>query len=57
MGQRLDATNSGSATSARPFRRTFVLVEGVTAAGGLMGSVMLISGTRTPPVSVLQLSA
>ena len=41
-------------TLARPFRRTFAVVEGFTAAGGVMGSVMLISGTGTPPVSVLQ---
>ncbi|MCE3275853.1 MAG: hypothetical protein K0R13_1708 [Propionibacteriaceae bacterium] len=35
MGQRLDATDSASATLARPFRKTFALVEGFTAVGGV----------------------
>ena len=43
-----------STTTARPFRKTFMLVEGLTALGGVIGSVMLISGTGTPPVSVLK---
>jgi hypothetical protein len=55
MGERLTAIDeSRSVSLARPFRKTFVLVEGFTAVGGVMGSVMLISGTGTPPVSVLQ---
>jgi hypothetical protein len=36
-----------------PFRKTFMVVQGLTALGGAMGSLMLISGSGTPPVSVL----
>ena len=55
MGLQLDGIDeSRSATLARPFRKMFTLVEGLTAVGGVIGSVMLISGTGTPPVSVLQ---
>jgi hypothetical protein len=39
-----------------PFRKTFMVVEGLTALGGAMGSLMLISGSGTPPVSVLNRS-
>lgn len=45
------STPSGS---TRPYRRTFMLVEGLTALGGVMGSVMLVSGTGTPSISVLK---
>lgn len=55
MGQGLDAIDqSRSAMLAWPFRKTFALVEGLTAVGGVMGSVMLIAGTGTRPVSVLR---
>ena len=37
-----------------PFRRTFVLVESLVALGGLMGTAQLLTGTFTPPVSVLE---
>jgi hypothetical protein len=36
-----------------PFRRTFVLIESLVALGGLMGTAQLLTGTLTPPVSVL----
>ena len=44
---------SASVVPSRPFRKTFVTVEGVVAVGGLMGTVQLFTGTGTPPVSVL----
>ena len=37
-----------------PFRRTFVLVESLVALGGVMGTAQLLTGTFTPPVSVLE---
>jgi hypothetical protein len=36
-----------------PFRRTFVLIESLVALGGLMGTAQLLTGTFTPPLSVL----
>jgi hypothetical protein len=35
-------------------RRAFVVVEGLVAVGGLMGTAQLLTGTFTPPVSVLE---
>lgn len=37
-----------------PFRKTFVVIESLVALSGLMGTVQLLTGTFTPPVSVLQ---
>ncbi len=37
-----------------PFRKTFVAIETVVALGGVMGTVQLLTGTFTPPVSVLE---
>jgi hypothetical protein len=36
-----------------PFRRTIVVVESLVGLGGLAGSVQLLAGVATPPVSVL----
>jgi hypothetical protein len=36
-----------------PFRRTVVLVESLVGLGGLAGSIQLLAGVATPPVSVL----
>jgi len=36
-----------------PFRRTVVVIETLVALGGLMGTAQLLTGTSTPPVSVL----
>ncbi len=55
MGQRLNAIDqSRSVMLASLFRKIFTLVEGLTAVGGVMGSLTLIAGTGTPPVSVLR---
>jgi len=45
-----------AATMSRraPFRKTFVLIESLVALGGLMGTGQLLTGTFTPPVSVLE---
>lgn len=50
------AALGGSTSSERafPFRGTFAVVEGLTAVGGVMGSVMLVGGFGTPPVAVLK---
>jgi hypothetical protein len=37
-----------------PFRRTMVVVESLVGLGGLAGSVQLLAGVATPPVSVLR---
>jgi hypothetical protein len=37
-----------------PFRRIFVAVESFVAAGGVMGTIMLLSGRGTPSVAVLE---
>ena len=37
-----------------PFRRTFVVIESLVALGGLMGTAQLLTGTFTPPESVLE---
>lgn len=36
------------------FRRTIVVVESLVGLGGLAGSVQLLAGVATPPVSVLR---
>lgn len=36
-----------------PFRRTIVVVESLVGLGGLAGSIQLLAGVATPPVSVL----
>lgn len=37
-----------------PFRRTMIVVESLVGLGGLAGSVQLLAGVATPPVSVLR---
>src|SRR4249920_722525 len=37
-----------------PFRRTMVAVETLVGLGGLAGSIQLLAGVATPPVSVLR---
>jgi hypothetical protein len=37
-----------------PFRRTIVVVESLVGLGGLAGSIQLLAGVSTPPVSVLR---
>ena len=37
-----------------PFRKTFTVIESLVAVGGVMGTVQLLTGTFTPPVSVLE---
>jgi len=36
-----------------PFRRTIVSVESLVGLGGLAGSIQLLAGVATPPVSAL----
>jgi hypothetical protein len=40
--------------SGHPFRKIFVAVESFVAVGGVVGTVMLLSGRGTPSVSVLE---
>jgi hypothetical protein len=48
------ATNKASTVKINlPFRRTIVVVESLVGLGGLAGSVQLLAGVATPPVSVL----
>ena len=51
------AVSPGWTTAIRrrgPFRRTFVATESLVAVGGVMGTIQLLTGTFTPPVSVLE---
>jgi hypothetical protein len=48
------ATNKAPTAKIKlPFRRTIVVVESLVGLGGLAGSVQLLAGVATPPVSVL----
>ena len=48
------ATDEARAISTHfPFRRTMVVVETLVGLGGLAGSIQLLAGAATPPVSVL----
>ena len=48
------ATDEARAISTHyPFRRTMVVVETLVGLGGLAGSIQLLAGVATPPVSVL----
>ena len=48
------ATDEAQAVSTRfTFRRTIVVVEALLGLGGLAGSMQLLAGVATPPVSVL----
>jgi hypothetical protein len=50
-----NATDDASAISTHcPFRRTIVVVEALVGLGGLAGSMQLLAGVATPPVSVLR---
>ena len=40
-------------TISHPFRPTIVVVETLVGIGGLAGSIQLLAGASTPPVSVL----
>jgi hypothetical protein len=40
-------------TISHPFRPTIVVVETLVGIGGLAGSIQLLAGAATPPVSVL----
>ena len=47
-------TATGEAHSTRfPFRRTMLVVETLVGVSGLAGSIQLLVGVATPPVSVL----
>jgi hypothetical protein len=50
------ATTTQPMTTGRrtPFRKAFVVIESLVAVGGVMGTVQLLTGTFTPPVSVLE---
>jgi hypothetical protein len=49
-----DATDRALALNSNyPFRRTIVAVESPVGLGGLAGSIQLLAGVATPPVSVL----
>ena len=42
-----------SGAPSYPFRRTIIVVETLVGLGGLAGSIQLLAGAATPPVSVL----
>lgn len=44
----------GSGPSVRPFRHTLAVAEALVALGALLGTVMLVSGVGTPPVSAIE---
>ena len=53
----LDTTATAQTTTIgrrAPFRKTFVAIETLVALGGVMGTVQLLTGTFTPPVSALE---
>ncbi len=45
--------NASGRPQRRPWRRTFVAVEGLVALGGAAGTVQLLAGIATPPDSAL----
>ena len=48
------ASDEARTTSTRlPFRRTMLVVETLVGVSGLAGSIQLLAGLATPPVSVL----
>ena len=54
MSAAKNATSGGlPAHAALPFRRTIVVVETLVSLSGLAGSIQLLAGAATPPVSVL----
>jgi len=48
------APRAATVSRPAPFRKTFVLFESLVALGGVMGTAQLLTGTLTPPVSVLE---
>jgi hypothetical protein len=50
----LSARRSSTIGRRTPFRKTIVVIESLVALGGMMGTVQLLTGTYTPPVSVLE---
>jgi hypothetical protein len=54
MPELTNATERARAINTNfPFRRTIVAVESLVGLGGLAGSIQLLAGVATPPVSVL----
>lgn len=47
------ATNRSRIKKDYPFRRTIVITESVLGLAGLAGSIQLLAGVATPPVSAL----
>ena len=47
------ANRAATVNTNLPFRRTIVAVEGLVGLGGMAGSIQLLAGVATPPVSVL----
>jgi hypothetical protein len=47
------ADGPGAISSHFPFRRTIIAVETLVGLGGLAGSIQLLAGAATPPLSVL----
>ena len=48
------ATQAPTTGRGTPFRKTFVVIESLVALGGVTGTLPLLTGTFTPPVSILQ---
>jgi hypothetical protein len=47
------ASGGRTAHTTSPYRRTIVVVESLVSLGGLAGSIQLLAGVATPPISVL----
>ena len=54
MSVRSLRADGGALTCNRPFRRTFVVAEGLIAVNGVIGTVMLVTNTYVPDVSALR---
>jgi len=46
-------TSASTQTPTRPFRWTMAVAEAFVALGALMGTVMLVAGVNTPPLSAI----
>ena len=54
MPELTSATNRAPTVNTNfPFRRTIIAVESLVGLGGMAGSIQLLAGVATPPVSVL----
>jgi hypothetical protein len=49
------ASGGRTAHTTSPYRRTIVVVESLVSLGGLAGSIQLLAGVATPPISALSL--